>query len=373
MYRILNETSPQKNCSQMYKFVAGIHEVLNFTNIFLQHKATVFFTFLTFCRLLRELVYPWPKNCRLHKTKIISPQKKKKKEKKSGKKKNHMTYPVPHSIRPPRRFASHDVSYKNCSGPGVCVRATSLRIFVRIFAELFWNFLIFWIFEIFVRFFAGSIFRDFFGGDFCFLRGGLLQVSFGDLMKFRYFCEVFHASLCVLWLQKRVFVDLGAIWMIFVQSARWRTTWRSCECVTLRKRVQLSEVGTRIFFCVCLVRKCKNSKVSHFYKFFSVSHLSCILYPCEAIKVIYTSLRVKMEKFKVSRVTSRIICLIDIRRKSHVFLFLARKDPYKPSDMTSRGQDFTWKCARYAIFRFFNNANFKCTQKRMAKCKRNNK
>ena len=53
--------------------------------------------------------------------------------------------------------------------------------------------------------------------------------------------------------------------------------------------------------------------------------------------------------FGVSCVTSRI-CLIDIRRKSHVLLFLTRKDPYKSSGMTSwhpksakmtpRGQDF---------------------------------
>ena len=38
--------------------------------------------------------------------------------------------------------------------------------------------------------------------------------------------------------------------------------------------------------------------------------------------------------FGVSRVTLRI-CLVDIRRQSHVLLLLTQKDPYKSSDMTS--------------------------------------
>ena len=58
-------------------------------------------------------------------------------------------------------------------------------------------------------------------------------------------------------------------------------------------------------------------------------------------------------------------------------MFLTRKYPYKSSDMTSWHQksaemtphvDFAWKCARYAIFRCFNQLNVEYTQKQLANC-----
>ena len=116
---------------------------------------------------------------------------------------------------------------------------------------------------------------------------------------------------------------------------------------------------------------CKNDVYMLVRRYTAKNDFEILISVCEKIQVSWLgsfASRAKkidhMEKFfGVSCVTSRI-CLINIRRKSRVLLFLARKDPFKSSEMTSwhqnsakmtpHGQDFAWKCARYAIFGCFS-------------------